>query len=157
MDKRLGLLANGDLVEVPGDMFRIKREIEERWPRLRIQYLDPDRAGIADPPYRVVEMTANGPVQVMAVWELDQSVIDRLHLMNSANIDVLAEIEKANAKKKADEKKAEDEKFSEGADFIATAVEHFGRGKLEFKYTNEAGQKRVIKDGVATDKETKVL
>lgn len=157
MDNRLGQLANGELVEVPGDIFRIKDEIESRWPRLRLQYLDPDRAGIGDPPYRVVELTATGPVQVLAVWELNQSVVDRLHLMNSANIDVLAEIDKHNRKKKEADKKAQDEHFAEGSDMLSTAVNHFGKGKLEFHYTNEAGQKRIIKDGKAVDKETKVL
>jgi hypothetical protein len=157
MDIRIGMTSDGELVEVPGDMFRIKDEIESRWPRLKVQYLDPDRAGIQDPPYRVVEMTREGPRQVLAVWELNQAVIDRLHLMNSANIDVLAELEKHNAKKKEAEKKAQDEHFAEGADMISSVVDHFGKGKLEFKYTNKEGQKRVIKDGVATDKEVKVL
>ena len=147
----------GEEVEVPGDMFRVVEEITSRWPRLRVQFVDPDRSELNDPPYRVVELTPEGPVQVCAVWELNQTLIEKLHLMNAAGIDVEAAITAHNAKKREAEKKAEAEKNAEAADKTASVLKHFGKGKLEFHYTTDDGQKRVVSEAGSRDKETKVL
>lgn len=152
-----GLMPDGSLAEIPGDLFGIVEEINFRWPSLTVQYLNPERANIGDAPYRIVENTPNGPMFVCSVWELDRRLIDRLHLMNSANVDVVKELEKHNAKvKKAEQAKAE-ETLGEGADLARSAVEHFGKGKIKFEYTNDAGQKRVVTEYGAKDKTTEVL
>jgi hypothetical protein len=148
----------GELVEVPSDLFKIKDEIEYRWTNLKVQYLDPDRAGVVDPPYRIIEMTPTGTVQVLAVWELNPLVVDQLHMMNShAGIDVQAELEKHNAKVKANKAYEHDQVNSERAEISASAISHFGKGKIQFNYTNDTGEKRIIQEGHSGAKETKVL
>ena len=148
----------GELVEVPSDLFKIKDEIEYRWTNLKVQYLDPDRAGVVDPPYRIIEVTPTGPVQILAVWELNSLVVDQLHMMNShAGIDVQAELDKHNAKVRSSKAYEHDQVNGERADISASAVTHFGKGKLQFNYINDTGEKRVIQDGHNGSKEVKVL
>lgn len=155
-----GINRFGEVVEVPGDLFKIAEEVVERWPNLRIQYLDPDRASVGDAPYRVVEYTQNGPVVVCDVWQLDQSLITKLMMSDASKFDIQKDIEKHNAKVKEAERKKVDEAFAEGADHIKSATEHLRKGKLEFRYTNQHGQKRIIrdeKDGGNRDNRSKVL
>lgn len=160
-----GLTVTGEIVEVPEDLFRIRDEIESRWPNLWVTYLNPDtpttakRVGpcLGDAPFIIWERTQQGPRQVMSVWQLDQSVIDKLHLMNSANVDVLAEIDKHNDKLRRDMERENEEMLAEGRDMSASALSHFGKGKIEFKYTNDHGEKRVIRDGQNGPRKIKVL
>ena len=149
-----GLTVDGQIVEVPDDMFDIVNEITSRWPNLWVQYANPEhptaagRLGpcLGDAPFRIMERTQEGPKVVFSVWQLDQSVIDRLHLMNAANIDVFDEVEKHNAKLKADLQNEAEESFGEGAELHESAIKHFADGKLKFKYKNEHGEKRVISE-----------
>lgn len=162
----LGMTVHGEFVEVPGDMFRIKDEIESRWPNLWVTYLNPDsstspqKIGIAlgDAPYAIWERTREGPRLVMKVWKLDQSVIDKLHLVNGANGDVLDMIEKENARLRRQQDQEHEEVFGEGADLTKSILKRFGEGKINFSYTNEHGEKRVVTDGHnGRDRKTKVL
>lgn len=150
-----GLTVTGEIVEVPEDLFRIRDEIEDRWPNLWVTYLNPDHATssarlgpcLGDPPFQIWERTKTGPQLVFSVWKLDQSVIDRLHLMNGANVDVFAEVEKNNAALRRKAQQEAEESFAEGSDQARSALSHFAKGKIEFKYTNEHGEKRVIRHG----------
>ena len=154
-----GLLPDGTVAEVPGDMFGVVEEILYRWPNLRVQFLNPEVAGVGDAPYRIIERTADGrELPVMDVWELDQRVIENLHLANGANVDVNKLVEEHNARVKREEKRVAQEELEDSSDKLKTALEHFGKGKLEFKYTNDEGQKRVVReDGRRRDVTTKVL
>lgn len=152
-----GLLPDGTLAEVPGDMFRIVEEIHFRWPNLRVLYLNPERAGVLDAPYKIMEMTQTGPMFVMDVWELDQRVVEKLHMINGANVDVQKELEKFNAVVKAAEDKRKEDELADSSDKLATAIKHFDKGKLTFKYTNDRGQKRVVTERGAKDVTTEVL
>lgn len=152
-----GLLHDGTVAEVPGDMFRVVEEIRFRWPNLRVLFLNPERAGVLDAPYKIVEMTQNGPMFVMDVWELDQRVIERLHLANGANVDVDKLVQEHNAKVRAEEKRKAKEELEDSTDKLATAIKHFDKGKLEFKFVNEHGQKRVVNEHGARDVVTEVL
>lgn len=153
----LGRTPDGEVVEVPGDMFGIVNEIARLWPKLRVMYLNPERANVMDPPYKIFELTEFGPMHVMDVWNLDQRVLHDLHLRNSANVDVLAEIDKANAAKKLADQKAQEESFGEAADFNKSMLEHFGKGKLEFHYTSDDGRKRVVTEHGGRDKTSEVV
>lgn len=149
---------HGQLADVDDDLFGIVSEIKRLWPNLTVQYLDPDRAGLSDPPYRIVENTANGPVQVMGVWALDASVLDRLHLANSQRFDIEALVDKENAKVKAAEQVAEEETNAQGADLLSSVLNHFNHGKLEFKYTDDQGEKRIVReDGTQGPKKIEVM
>jgi len=152
------VIHNGELAEVDDDLFGIVSEIKRLWPNLTVQFLDPDRAGLSDPPYRIVEHTINGPVQVMALWSLDSTVLDKLHMSNSQRVDIEALVDKENAKVKAAEKAKAEEENSQGADIAASIMNHFNHGKLEFNYTNEHGEKRVVReDGFVGPKKIEVI
>jgi hypothetical protein len=85
-------------------------------------------------------------------------VIDKLQLVNGANGDVLERIEKENAKLRKDLTREHEEVFAEGADMMKSMIRRFGEGKLQFSYTNEHGEKRVVKEGYnGRDRKTKVL
>lgn len=143
---------------VEDDVLGVVREINRLWPNLVVQFLDPDRALLNDPPYRIIERTAQGDKQVMAVWCLDNTVIERLHLANSHRFDIEASIEKHNAKIKAEKEYMAQQQMSEGADLAATAVEHLGKGKLQFTYKKDDGTTRIIReDGTRGDKKATVL
>lgn len=149
---------HGDLAEVDDDMFGIVKEIMRLWPNLRVQYGDPDRLGVGDPPYRIVELTPTGPVQVMGVWSLDASVLDKLHMANSQRFDIEALIDKENAKIKAEKEAKEAETDAAGADLLGSIVNHFNHGKMEYKYTDDQGEKRIVReDGTQGAKKTEVL
>jgi len=160
-----GLTVQGELVEVPDGLFDIVGEIESRWPNLWVQYCNPDHAtsskrvgpALGDAPFRIMERTQGGPVVVMTAWKLDQAVIDRLHLLNSANVDVLAEIDKANAKLRKDMETEREESFSEAADTSKVVLKHFAAGKVTFNYTNDAGEKRIIREGYNGPRKVVVL
>lgn len=160
-----GLTVTGEVVEVPDDMFNIVREIGDRWPNLWVVYANPDsktssgKLGpcLGDAPFQVWERTKTGPQHVMDVWKLDQSVIAHLSMINGANVDVQAEMEKHNAKLRREHERQQEEDLAQGADEAATVLRHFGKGKLEFKYTNTHGEKRVIRDGQNGPRKIKVL
>lgn len=161
-----GLTVTGEVVEIPGDMFRVVDEIQSRWPNLWVTYLNPDHCTspgkvgpcLGDAPYQIWERTEQGPRHIMDVWKLDQSVIDRLHASDGSKYDILAEIDKHNAKVKKAEQDKKNEELAEGQDMSASALGHFAKGRIEFHYTNEHGEKRVIKDGYAgPDRSRKVM
>lgn len=149
---------HGQLADVDDDLYGIVSEIKRLWPNLTVQYLDPDRAGLSDPPYRIVEHTQTGPVQVMAVWALDSTVLDRLHMSNSQRVDIEALVDKENARVKAQEKAKEAEDNAQGADLLASVMNHFNHGHVKFNYTNEHGEKRVVReDGRVGPKKIEVV
>jgi hypothetical protein len=148
-----------DFAEVEDDLFGVVKEIMRIWPNLRVQYLDPDRALLSDAPYRIVEELKTGELkQVFSVWSLDSSVIDRLHAIDShRGIDIEALVEAENAKVRKNQEAKAQEELAAGADIVASAVGHFRQGKLEFQYTNDHGDKRVIREDGARSKKVEVL
>lgn len=140
------LVGFNEMVLVEDDMLGVVREIARLYPNLTVQFLDPDRALLEDPPYRIVEHTPQGLKQVMAVWQLDKSVLDRLHAINSYNVDVEKAIEEHNAKVKKEKEYKKAEELGQAADVSASAINHLGAGKMKFQYRNEAGEKRVIRE-----------
>lgn len=148
---------NGELAEVDDDLFGIVEEIRFRYPNLRVQFADPSRCGVEDPPYRIVERTAKGDVQVLAVWNLDRTVLDKLQLMDSHNVDIEKLIADTNAKiKKEKEYKAEQSNL-EGADLLTSIQTHFNKGKLKFEYDNGTEKRIVREDGRNHAKKTEVI
>ena len=149
---------HGELAEVPDDLLGIVKEIYRLWPNLRVQYLDPDRAGLSDPPFRIVEMTQQGPVQVMAVWCLDQTVLDKLHMSNGQKFDIEALVDKENAKIKAAQEAKNQEELGAASDLLVSMQNQFNKGKMAFQYTNDVGEKRVVReDGTRGTKKVEVL
>jgi hypothetical protein len=131
------------------DMLGVVGEIQYRWPNLRVQYLDPDSAkGLVDAPYQIVERTRDGRERVvLQVWAMDQTVLDKLHMMDQANVDVqkLYDDQVAKAKAERDAKKAEES--GKAQDLLATGAKHLSSGKLRFTFRDEeSGDLRVVKN-----------
>jgi len=132
------------------DMLGVVEEIQYRWPNLRVQYLDPSRAsGIVDAPYQIVERTQDGRERVvLQVWNMDRSVLDKLHMMDQANVDVqkLYDDQVAKAQAEKDAKKAEEAGVNQ--DLLATGMKHLSSGKLRFTFRDEeSGDLKVVKNG----------
>jgi hypothetical protein len=111
---RLVELAQGVYVE--RDVLGIVQRIMDRWPNLTVKYLDPDQASdITDTPYRIVELSPDGFERVVfGCWTLDETVIQKLEASDTHSIDIMAAVDKANAKVRADQAKAwEDRKAVE--------------------------------------------
>lgn len=136
---------NGELAEVDDDLFGIVNEIRFRYPNLKVQFADPSRCGIQDPPYRIVERTAKGDVQVLAVWSLDRRTLDQLALMDSHNVDIQKLVEETNAKIKKEQEYKTDQENLEGADVVTSMINHFQKGKIEFKY-DKGTEKRIVRE-----------
>lgn len=148
---------NGELAEVDDDLFGIVNEIRFRYPNLKVQFADPSRCGVQDPPYRIVERTATGDVQVLAVWNLDRRTLDQLELMNSHNVDIEKLIEDTNAKIKKEQEYKTEQTNLEGADILTSMVNHFQKGKLQYEYDN-GNEKRIVRDdGKTYAKGTEVI
>lgn len=132
------------------DMLGVVEEIQYRWPNLRVQFLNPDFAkDLVDAPYQIVERTQDGRERiVLQVWNMDRSVLDKLHMMDQANVDVqkLYDDQVAKAKAEKDAKKAEESGANQ--DLLATGMKHLNSGKLRFTFRDEeSGDLKVVKNG----------
>ena len=68
---------DGQWVEVEDDVVRVVKEIERRYPELRVQYAEvADQISVA--PYRVVEHTEGRDVEVFRCWALDDRLLEML-------------------------------------------------------------------------------
>ena len=89
----LGQLAD---YEDPDGVFGIVTEIRDRWPDLRVVYLDPDQApDLTDTPYKILD---NQDRIVLGVWKMDQRVIEQLSLRDKSAAELLALFDKEEAK-----------------------------------------------------------
>lgn len=130
-------LEDGSVVE--RDVFSISQIIAERWPELRIMYLDPSRvAEVNDPPYKIVEKCKDGNYrEVMRVWQLDYSVIRRLELADTHSVDVEALLDGLVAKEQAKTKA----KYSEANEQIKDiAVSALTTPKKKYTFKTENGR-----------------
>ena len=140
MAKALNYL--GQMVEVEDDVMGVVNEIHDRWPELRVQYLDPDRfPELTDAPYIIVDTQRDHVV--MKVWELNRSVINQLWLMDvqNTNLQALFEVEAAKIAKETAAKKQEE--TEERQDILLST---FRSPKGSYSFKNEKGEKVVISD-----------
>lgn len=134
---------NFHLVQVEDDVMRVVNEIRDRWPDLRVMCLPPGAVpGIDEAPYRIVDEF--GAV-VMNVWQLDQAVINSLHMrdMPGKELEKLFEKEQANL---AQQRRAKKEEAREERKDIVSHVWKSPKGKYSFKEPT-SGKKIVVEDG----------
>lgn len=124
----------------------IVREIYERWPSVRVKFLDPDKLpDLTDKPFILTELCSDGKERIIFSCDrLDRRVIDYLHSIDQEYNDIQAKMLKAEQDKALSEASKEAEKREAATDLIAVGVKHFNSGKLKFRYTNEHGEKRVV-------------
>ena len=100
-----------------------------------------------------------GSARSTSVSDRVGKLVERIiSLEESINRDIDKLVEKHNAEIKREEKRVAAEELADASDKLATALKHFGKGKLKFNYVNDEGQKRVVReDGRRRDVTTKVL
>lgn len=110
-------------VEVDHDIFGVVQEIRDRWPQLQVQFCNPDLADPSDAPYRIIEMGRDGQwYEVMAIWEMDRRVIDRLYDSDITRTDVLRRVEESERKAREEQKLKELAEFEEANDIATHAL-----------------------------------
>ncbi len=122
----------------------VVKEIYERWPNVRVKYLDPDHvAAPNDKPFMVLEVIEGKEHIIFTCDSLDARVIEQLKRNDQHHVD-LEEVFRRETEKiqKAEEYKEEQES---GAiqDLVVTGIKHFNRGKLKYRWTDEYGEKKV--------------
>jgi hypothetical protein len=143
----------GDFVEIDDDLLGIVDEIHRLWPTLRVVYLDPEQHhDVCDAPFRIIELCHDGVERkVMDVWQLDRRVIDKLHQMDSVDLDKLVADENAKAKR------LQQEKFKEAIaaanDVVAHALHDprttysFRNSKGDLVKLDDSGPTKILKRG----------
>lgn len=98
-------LEDGNWVEE--DVLRICKKVQEYDPNLKIQYLE-QADNFSQAPYRLLEKGLDGQWRVVFdIWQLDDRVLHRVYAIDNHNVDVEAELVKANARIREAEKKAQ--------------------------------------------------
>lgn len=140
MDLNIGLketiVVDGAIVEK--DALRIAEAVEALDPNLKILCLDPATAGVNDAPFMVVELCTDGVWRrVFSAWELDQRILDRLHMADKfKGNDAMAMIEAAEARYRNAEHQRFEEQALERQDLVASIVRS---KKSSFTFKNEEG------------------
>lgn len=140
VNKRLVELAEGVLVE--DDVLRIVERIREYDPNLVIQYCArPD--SIADAPYRIMELCPDGHKRlVFSVWQLDNTVMERIYNADNQRHNTLLLLDKANEKARRENRRRYDEEREQAKDIVAHV---FASPKNTYSFTDEdeQGKKKV--------------
>ncbi len=116
LNQKLVEVAQGQFVEQ--DVLNIVEKIREYDPNLCVQYLDPDvYSSLTDAPYRIMELCPDGNLRlVFSVWQLDERVLEKLYASDTFRHNILAELDKSNAKVKEAEQRRYREEMEEGMD-----------------------------------------
>jgi len=105
---------------VEKDVLHIIERIRDYDPNLDVLFLNPDRAGLFDAPWVVIEHCPDGMTRkVFEVWELNDSVIERLVMADTKRVDVLANLDKAVAQAKTENNRRFEERRLESQDKLA--------------------------------------
>ena len=126
-------------IVVERDVLGIVQEINEQFPNLRVQFLDPDKfPELTDAPYQIIEKCPDGVDRLVCqVWKLDHRLIDRLHKADTYRLtrkmDLEFQLEEHNAKVREEEKKKSKEKSDAITEMVADVI---GSPKDTYKATN---------------------
>ena len=135
-------LADGSLVE--SDVLRIVEKIQEYDENLVLKYCPPSVADLTDAPYALFEKCKDGIERlVFYIWELNDTVIERIYLADNNHRNVQAAIDKNNAKVKYDINKRYQEKLEECGDIVKSYLKS-PKGRWAFK--KDDGTKVILDD-----------
>ena len=117
------LIAIGAGVVVERDVLGVAAEIQRRYPNLRVQYLEGMSMGVTEAPYQIVESGKDGNDYVfMQVWELNDSVLDRIEQHNTHSVDLDAVVNKANENARKAQEKLYKESLAEAHEKAAAVI-----------------------------------
>lgn len=89
--KRLIEMSDGSYVEA--DVLNVVEKIRDYDSNLNVKYCDPALADPTDPPYKIVELCPDGMERVVfGVWELNETVLERLYAADNSRTNVLLDI-----------------------------------------------------------------
>jgi hypothetical protein len=133
-------------VLVRNDVLNIVEKIRAYDDRLDVQFLDPDRfPDWGDAPYRVVERCKDGFTRtVFGVWELNDTVLDRIRMADTARTDVLANLDANNAAVRMNSnRRFREEILGEAHDIMKHAMQN---PKTSFTFKNEQSELVTVQD-----------
>jgi len=137
-----GITHTGHVVEIEDDVMGVVNEIHDRWPDLRVQYLDPERfPDLADAPFQIVDSTGYGDMQV---WQLDRRVVDQLSLRDRSQRDLKALVDKEFERSKREKEAVEGSVRAEKKD-VLNHIFRSPKGSYTFK--NDRGETVKVSDG----------
>lgn len=133
---------DGNVIE--RDALHIAERINEYDEKLTLMCLDPDKAGINDAPFLVLEQLPNGTQTVaFEAWELDDRLLERIYNADQRRFDALITIEKMQNAVRKDNERRYKEVQEERKDIMLAAVVN---KKSSFTVLNKEGDKVKIND-----------
>lgn len=107
-------------VDVHNDVLRISEKIVEYDPNLVLKFLDPGLSeDINDAPWALFEKCKDGVERlVFYIWELNDTVLERLYLADMQKHDIQARLEKKNAQARKDRQRRYQEQRDEARDLV---------------------------------------
>ena len=134
------VLVDGQIVE--RDALHIAERIHEYDENLELVCLDPDKAGINDAPFLVLELLPNGTRTVaFEAWSLDERLLERIYNADKRRVDSLVLIDDMMKKKRLDNEKRYQERSDERKDIMLSALVN---QKTTFSLKNREGDKVTI-------------
>lgn len=136
------VVVDGNIVE--RKMLYLVEKIKDYDPNLEVVCLDPDRADNPfEEPFLICERRGDQLLKIFGVWELNDSVLERIYLADSKRTDVLASIDKRNREVKAESDRRYREKREANQDIVATAIKAFNSEANSFSFTRPEDDAKV--------------
>lgn len=124
----------------------VVKEIYDRWPNIRVKYLDPDYlADVHDKPFMICEVDERGNEHIIFTCDaLDGRVLEQLKRNDQANVDLEAIFERETQKMEREEASRRAEADAITQDLVEVGIRHFNKGKMKYRWTDEFGDKKVV-------------
>lgn len=140
------------LVNVEGfvctkEFFDFVKAMKEHDDNLELACLNPDMAELGDEPFVILERCRDGNLRkVFGVWEINESVLDRIRMCDSNRIDILAMIDKENAARERETMRRYRDKAEENKAIVESAVRNMGeRERSSYSWKDkETGEKVIV-------------
>lgn len=124
----------------------VVKEIYDRWPNVRVKYLDPDHVALPnDKPFMICEVDEHGNEHIIFTCDaLDARVLEQLKRNDAAHVDLEAVFEREMQKVQREEASRQAEEEGKALDLLEVGIRHFNKGKLKYRFTDEYGDKKVV-------------
>lgn len=128
------LVVDGNIVE--RDALRVVEAIKDYDPDLEVLCLDPNQAGINEAPFVICERrkTDGALVRIMEAWSLDDRVLERIRLSDTARQNVLDDLVKKEEQRRLDLAKKAEEDSAENKDLVEHIVKN---KKTSYTFKND--------------------
>lgn len=110
-------------VYVDRDVLNISEKVQEYDEKLRIKYCEPSLAEPGDPPWKLVEICRDGIERVVFdIWDLNDTVLERIHAADTAKGDILHLVDGTNHRVRQQSTQRYEEKMDEANDIITSML-----------------------------------